>query len=72
MTGDPIFKPKIEQRVNYVFTFGAWQRWDWELKYTNNERWGMVIWKTRYRDAHMEQHVHSVWHAPKAPKIFSP
>ena len=28
MTGDPIFKPKIEQRVNYVFTFCAWQRWD--------------------------------------------
>ena len=28
VTGDPIFKPKIEQRVNYVFTFCAWQRWD--------------------------------------------
>ena len=28
MTGDPIFKPKIEQRVNYVFAFCAWQRWD--------------------------------------------
>ena len=26
--GDPIFKPKIEQRVNYVFAFCAWQRWD--------------------------------------------
>ena len=22
MTGDPIFKPKIEQRVNYVFALG--------------------------------------------------
>ena len=28
MTSDPIFKPKIEQRVNYVFVFCAWQRWD--------------------------------------------
>ena len=50
MTGDPIFKPKIEQRVNYVFAFCAWQRWDGELKYTDNERWGMVVWKTRYME----------------------
>ena len=28
MTGDPIFKPKIEQRANYVFAFCAWQQWD--------------------------------------------
>ena len=21
---------------------------------------------------HVEQHVHSIWHAPKAPRIFSP
>ena len=28
MTGDRIFKPKIEQCVNYAFAFCAWQRWD--------------------------------------------
>ena len=50
MTGDPIFKPKIEQRVNYVFTFCAWQGGIGELKYTDNERWGMVVWKTRYME----------------------
>ena len=22
----------------------------WELKYTDNERWGMVVWKTRYME----------------------
>ena len=29
MTGDPIFKPKKEQRVNYIFAFCVWQWWDW-------------------------------------------
>ena len=26
---DPIFKPKIKQRVDYVFAFCAWRRLDW-------------------------------------------
>ena len=43
MTGDPIFKPKIEQRVNYVFVFCPWQRWDRGAEI----HWGMVVWKTR-------------------------
>ena len=27
-TGGPIFKPEIEQRVNYVFAFWEWRRLD--------------------------------------------
>ena len=26
---DPIFKPKIKQRVDYVFAFCVWRRLDW-------------------------------------------
>ena len=29
---DPIFKPKIKQRVDYVFAFCAWRRLDWRAK----------------------------------------
>ena len=40
----------MKQRVNYVFTFCAWQRLDGEWKYTDNECWGMVVCKTRYME----------------------
>ena len=29
---DPIFKPKIKQRVDYVFAFCAWRRLDWRVE----------------------------------------
>ena len=44
---NPIFEPKIKQRVDYVFAFCAWRRLTGEQKYTDNERWVMVICKTR-------------------------
>ena len=72
MTCDPIFKPKIEQRVNYVFAFCAWQRWDRGAEIHQQRALGHGSLDNKGDGAHMEQYVHSVWHAPKAPKVFFP
>ena len=72
MTGDPIFKPKIEKRVNYVFALCAWQRWDRGAEIHQQRALGHRSLENKVYGAHMEQYVHSVWHAPKAPNSFFP
>ena len=61
MTGDPIFKPKIEQRVNYVFAFCAWQRWDWGAEIHRQRALGYGSLENKVSGAHMEQYVHTVY-----------
>ena len=71
MTSDPIFKPKIKQRVNYIFAFVRGNGGTGELKYTNNERWG-IVWITREME-HTWSNMYTVYGMRRRRrKIFFP